>query len=225
MTETSLHAALKTWYAQPGDFIETIVDGYIIDIRRGDTLIEIQTRNFSSLRIKLEKLLAHYPVRLLHPIAAEKWIVHHENGSATRRRKSPKHGRTEHMFNELVYIPHLLNNSNFSLQILFTEEEETWVKAGGGSWRRKGWCIADRRLIGILGTQEFCTIDEYRNLVPANMPETFTTSDLARQAHLPHRLAQKMAYTLRTSEIIKVNRRVNRAYEYRLNQLEPDVGS
>jgi hypothetical protein len=224
MPETSLHAALKTWYAQPGDSIETLVDGYIIDIRRGDTLIEIQTRNFSSLRSKLEKLLAHYPVHLLYPIAMEKWIVHLENGKATQRRKSPKHGRTEQMFNELIYIPHLLNNSNFSLQILFTEEEETWLKDGNGSWRRKGWSIADRKLIGILGTQEFCTIDEYRSLVPVNLPETFTTSDLASHAQLPHRLAQKMAYTLRISEIIKVNRRVNRAYEYRLNQLEPDVG-
>jgi len=225
MPETSLHAALKTWYAQPGDCIETLVDGYVIDIRRGDTLIEIQTRNFSSLRPKLEKLLTHYPVHLLHPIAMEKWIVHLENGKATQRRKSPKHGRTEHLFNELVYIPHLLNNSNFSLQVLFTEEEEAWVKGGGGSWRRKGWRIADRRLIGILGTQEFCRIDEYRNLVPTNLPETFTTADLARHAQLPHRLAQKMAYTLRASEIIKVNRRVNRAYEYHLNQLEPDAGS
>jgi hypothetical protein len=225
MPETSLHAALKTWYAQPGDSAETLVDGYIIDIRRGDTLIEIQTRNFSSMRHKLEKLLAHYPVHLVHPIAVEKWIVHLENGKATQRRKSPKHGRTEHMFNELVYIPHLLNHPNFSLQILFTEEEETWVKDGGGSWRRKGWRIIDRKLIGILGTQEFCRIDEYRNLVPANLPETFTASDLARHAQLPRQLAQKMAYTLRASEIITVNRRVNRAYEYRLNQLEPDVGS
>jgi hypothetical protein len=223
MSETSLHAALKTWYAQPGDSIETLVDGYIIDIRRGDTLIEIQTKNFSSLRHKLEKLLAHYQVHLVHPIAAQKWIVHIEKGRATQRRKSPKHGRTEHMFNELVYIPHLLNNSNFSLHILFTEEEETWVNESGGSWRRKGWRIADRRLIGILSTQEFYRIDDYRDLVPTNLPETFTAADLARQARLPHRLAQKMAYTLRASEIIKVNRKVNRAYEYRLNQLETKV--
>jgi hypothetical protein len=223
MPETSLHAALKTWYAQPGDSIEALVDGYIIDIRRGDTLIEIQTRHFSSLRHKLEELLAHYPVHLVHPIASQKWIVHIENGIATRRRKSPKHGRTEHMFNELVYIPHPLNNSNFSLQILFTEEEETWVNESGGSWRRKGWRIADRRLIGILGTQEFYRINEYRDLMPTDLPETFTAADLARQAQLPHKLAQKMPYTLPASEIIKVNRRVNRAYEYSLNQREPKV--
>jgi hypothetical protein len=225
MAETSLHAALKTWYAQPGDSIETLVDGYIIDIRRGDTLIEIQTRHFSSLRHKLDRLLDHYPVLLVHPIAAEKWIVHLENGRATSRRKSPKHGRTEHMFNELVYIPHLLNNSNFSLKILFTEEEETWVNEIGGSWRRKGWRIADRRLISILHAQEFCNIDAYRRLIPTNLPETFTTADLARHTQLPNRLAQRMAYTLRVSGIIRVNRRVNRAYEYSLNQLEPHVGS
>jgi hypothetical protein len=223
MPETSLHAALKSWYAQPGDSIETLVDGYIIDIRRGDTLIEIQTRSFSSLRPKLEMLLAHYPVHLIHPIAVEKWIIHSANGRATQRRKSPKHGRSEHVFNELVYIPHLLNNSNFSLQILFTEEEEIWVNDGGGSWRRKGWRIADRRLISVVSSLEFFKIDEYRSFLPASLPEAFTTSDLARQARLPRRLAQKMAYTLRSSEIIKVTGRLNHAYAYRLNQLMPDV--
>jgi hypothetical protein len=59
--------------------------------------------------------------------------------------------------------------------------------------------------------------------MPTDLPETFTAADLARQAQLPHKLAQKMAYTLRASEIIKVNRRVNHAYEYRLNQREPKV--
>ncbi|MGH7006278.1 MAG: hypothetical protein ACREIP_20215, partial [Alphaproteobacteria bacterium] len=37
LRETDLHAALKRWYAQPGDEFETALDGYVIDIRRGAT--------------------------------------------------------------------------------------------------------------------------------------------------------------------------------------------
>ena len=51
MQEMALHAALKAWYAQPGDLLETKVDGYVVDIVRdgGAELIEIQTRNFSAI--------------------------------------------------------------------------------------------------------------------------------------------------------------------------------
>ncbi len=43
LRESGLHADLKRWYAQPGDEFEIALDGYVIDIRRGEYLIEIQT--------------------------------------------------------------------------------------------------------------------------------------------------------------------------------------
>src|SRR5512139_2470805 len=98
MAESSLHAAIKSWLAMPGDEIETLVDGYIIDIRRGDLLIEIQTRSFSSLRPKLEQLIPIYPVHIVHPIAVDRWIVREAEGREIKRRKSPRHGRAEHLF-------------------------------------------------------------------------------------------------------------------------------
>jgi len=50
LNEKSLHADLKKWYTQPGDQLEVPLDGYYIDIVRDDMLIEIQTRNFSSIK-------------------------------------------------------------------------------------------------------------------------------------------------------------------------------
>ena len=50
LNEKSLHAALKLWHAQPEDLIEVLVDGFTVDIVRGDLLIEIQTRNLSTIR-------------------------------------------------------------------------------------------------------------------------------------------------------------------------------
>jgi len=46
-----------------------------MDIVREAGLIEIQTRNLAALRRKLHALLQHHPVRLMYPIAQEKWIV------------------------------------------------------------------------------------------------------------------------------------------------------
>ena len=57
LNEKPLHEALKRWYAQAGDRLEVPVDGSVVDIVRGELLVEIQTRNFSAIRRKLEKLL------------------------------------------------------------------------------------------------------------------------------------------------------------------------
>lgn len=43
LNEGPLHAALKRWCARPGDRLEAVVDGYVIDIVRADLLLEIQT--------------------------------------------------------------------------------------------------------------------------------------------------------------------------------------
>ncbi len=72
LNEKPLHEALKRWYAQPGDSFEVPVDGFVADIVRGDLLIEIQTKNFSAIKRKLEKLLVRHPVRLVYPIPRAK---------------------------------------------------------------------------------------------------------------------------------------------------------
>lgn len=103
LNEKPLHASLKQWYARPGDRFEVSVDGFVIDIVRDDLLIEIQTRNFSSIKSKLTNLTHSHRVRLIYPIVQEKWIVRlATNGSASVRRKSPKRGRLEDLFWELV---------------------------------------------------------------------------------------------------------------------------
>ena len=73
--EKALHLALKQWYAQAGDELEAPRAGSIIDIVRGDLLIEIQTGNFTAIRRKLTRLARAHPVRLVYPIPQEKWII------------------------------------------------------------------------------------------------------------------------------------------------------
>ena len=139
--ERSLHSALKDWYAVPGDRLEAKVDGFHIDILRHKLLIEIQTSNFSSQRKKLTTLTGKHNVRLVFPIAKEKWIVRLSADGLTRlgRRKSPKKGHLLLLFEELVSIPSLMKVENFSLEVLLIQAEEVRCDDGQGSWRRKGW--------------------------------------------------------------------------------------
>ena len=206
LNEKALHAALKAWYACPGDRFEVEVDEYLVDIVRGDTLIEIQTGNFTSMKRKLLKLVPRHRVRLVHPIPREKWIVRLEkdSDSVLGRRRSPRRGSVEMVFDELVGIPTLIADENFSLEVLVTQEEEVRRKNGiHRAWRRKGWVVEERRLLDVLDRHVFQTPDDLVALVPQDIDNPFTTADLADALGIDRALAQRMAYCLRKMEAIR----------------------
>lgn len=205
LNEKPLHAALKDWYAQPQDRFEVEVDGYIVDIVRGDLLIEIQTGNFASIRQKLPALAERHPVRLVYPVAQEKWIVKVAAGGPSQlsRRKSPKRGGVEEVFRELVSFPALLTNPHFSLDVLLIHEEELRCHDATRAWRRRGWVTHERRLLKVVNRQRFETPQDMARLLPPTLDQPFTTSDLAAVMGRPRWLAQKMAYCLREIGVIE----------------------
>ncbi|MGC9467689.1 MAG: hypothetical protein ACP5HS_03795 [Anaerolineae bacterium] len=199
--EKSLHAALKAWYAGATGCVEVPVDGYIVDVVRGDLLIEIQTGNFSSIRDKLTALSEAHPVLLVYPIAQEKWLVKTPKPGSSKtkpsRRKSPKRGTAEEVFPELVSFPALLARPTFGVEIAFTQEEELRHYDKRRGWRTRGWVTDDRRLLDVVGTRRFATPADFASLLPGDLPIQFTTADLARATGRSRRFAQKMAYCLR----------------------------
>lgn len=204
LKERSLHANLKDWVAQPGDQREVKVDGYVIDLVRGDLLIEIQTRSFFPLKKKLTKLTETHPVLLVHPIPAERWITRlaADGETVIDRRKSPKRGHAAHIFSELVSIPHLIERENFTLHVLLISEEEIRCQDGKGSWRRKGVSIIDRRLIAVQQQITLATLDDFRAMLPTTLPDPFTVRDISRAIRQPTYIASKMVYCLRTMNVI-----------------------
>ena len=140
MSEKPLHATLKEWYAHPGDQLEAPVGDFIADIVRGDLLIEIQTASFASIKRKLLELTVHHPVRLVYPIARQKWIVKLAEDGHTQlsRRRSPKRGVVEDVFAELVSFPSLLASPNFSLEVSCSWLWAPWSVSFGITVRRRG---------------------------------------------------------------------------------------
>lgn len=203
MQEKSLHAALKAWYARPEDRLEVEVGGYVIDLVQDGLLVEIQTGNFSSIKKKLTALLPDHSVHLVHPIAQDRWINKiDKHGRSLSRRKSPKRGRIAHVFDQLVFIPHLLTHPNLSLEVILVQDEEVRCQDGKGSWRRRGWSILDRRLLDVVDRRVFASPADFLSVLPSNLPEDFTTADLAKGTGVSRRLAQKMAYCLKHIQVI-----------------------
>lgn len=205
LQEMSLHAALKSWYAEPGDSLEVPVSGYQIDIVRGPWLVEIQTANFTAIKIKLKTLLVDHKVRIVHPIALERWIkrVTRDNQFITRR-KSPKHGRFEDVFSELVRLPDLACHPNFFLEVLLIKEEVVWRDDGQGSWRRKGWSVADRRLLDVVDAIQLDEPEQYARFLPADLTRPFTNLELSEHLGLKRRLAERMTYCLRKMVLLEM---------------------
>jgi hypothetical protein len=208
LNEKPLHAALKEWYALPGDQLEVSVGGFVADIVRGDLLIEIQTRHLVAMKRKLHRLVDDHPLRLVHPIAAEKWIVRMgEDGEILGRRRSPHRGAVEHVFAELVSFPDLLGHPNFTLEVLLIREEEVRQRDASGerrNWRRKGWATQERRLLEVLSSHRLSCPEDAAGLLPAALPEPFTTRELATASGQPVWLSQKMAYCLRQMGMLSV---------------------
>jgi hypothetical protein len=205
LKEKPLHAALKRWYARPGDLIEAPVDGCIIDIVRGRQLIEIQTGSFAKIKGKLTRLVQTHPVRLVCPVASDKWIVKlaQDGCGILSRRKSPKHGSYEHVFHSLVSFPGLPSDPNLSVEVLLIQEDELRRYEEGLAWRRRGWVTQERRLIEVRDRRLFRTAADFAALLPANLPTPFTTADLASAMARPRRLAQRMAYCLREMGVLE----------------------
>lgn len=205
LLERSMHLSLKQRMAFHGDLIEQVVDEYVIDIVRGDLLIEIQTKSFSKIKNKLTHLLDQHRVLLLHPIPIKKFIVKSdENGEFINRRKSPKTGRIEDFFREAVYIPDLLINPNLSVKILMVNIDEYWVNDKKGSWRRQYWSIVDKKVTGVIKEMDFYGYEDYLHLLPQNIKQPFTNKDLASKLGISNSLAGKMSYTLRKMGILNL---------------------
>jgi hypothetical protein len=217
LNEKPLHAELKRALARPGDRAEVPVDGFTVDLVRGELLIEIQTRNLSAIRRKLGNLVERHPVRLLYPIVRENFIVRQSAGGRRTlgRRRSPVRGAMQSLFEEFVSVAALMSHPNFSLEVALVVAEEVRRCARGRCRARKGWTVVERRLVRIVDRRLFETPEDLLALVPEEVPELFTTLDLSEATGQPAWLAQKMAYSLRVMGAVAVEGKMGRHVLYR----------
>jgi hypothetical protein len=215
LNEGSLHAQLKDWYRRPGDLLEYPVGGYVIDIVRGERLVEIQTGGFAPLRSKLARLLDCHPVRLVVPVPLTRRIARlSPDGEVLSARRSPRQGRPQDVFARLVSLPTLLAHPRFELELLLTHEQEQRRHEPGRAFRRHGWVVAGRSLVSVEQSLLLTTPSDAAALLPP-LPEVFDTADLAAAVGCNRRLAQQITYCLRALDALEADGRRGRAVLYR----------
>ena len=179
------------------------MDGYIIDVVRGQELVEVQTGSFRPLRPKLERLLDFHPMRIVHPIAAERRLVRVDaEGKTVSSRRSPQKGKFLDVFEHLVSFPTLLTHPNFTLEVVLCRDE---LRRGPN--RQK-----IRYLVEILDRRELRNEQDAAAWLPPTA--TFTSSALALTLNCSRALAQRFLYCLKALEVITLARKEGRTPIY-----------
>jgi len=217
LNEKPLHAALKAWYSEEGDRFEVPMDGFVIDIVREQELIEIHTGPTSALKRKLTALIAKHPLRLVLPVAARKTIVRLDaDGDTIYTRQSPKREGVLHAFLRLVSLPDLLGDSNLSIDIVLTTQQE--LRRPRTTRRRKDWIVEERRLVEVVDCVSLHHPADFLAVIPSDLEEPFTTADLARALSHPRKVAQQIAYVLRRMHVLCVVGKQGNSILYRRNR-------
>lgn len=216
LNEAPLHASLKALYALPGDAQEVPIEGFVVDILRSDSIIEIQTGSFGNMKRKLSRLLKDYRIRVVYPVAHERWIVKLpvKKSDSETRRKSPRRQGLEAVFRELVSIAGLVAHPNFELEVLLIREEQVRRFDGNKSWRRKGWKVDERRLLEIVDRRVIRNPDDLLDMCGGIPEPEFTSAELAAANGWERRVATMAAYCLRHCGAIEQIGKRGNAYLY-----------
>lgn len=219
---TTLHQQLKLHYVDDESRHEVDLGDYRIDaIDDQDRLIEIQCASLLAIRDKIRKLTKKHQVVVVKPLAARKKLLKkaRRNGKVISSRYSPARQSFSYVFLELVHFTSAFPSPNLQLDVLLTEQEEIRVPPKKRTWRRKH-SVQDRRLVEVQDTISLkTTMDLWTNL-QADVPDVFTTADLASGSDMPRWLAQKAAWCFRKMKFFEVCGKRGNSIEYRL--ADPD---
>ncbi|MCR5324641.1 MAG: hypothetical protein K6E85_15400 [Lachnospiraceae bacterium] len=224
MGEKSVHAVLKNFYAPSKDTLEVAVNGYVADICDTNTnnIIEIQTRQFYSMKKKLKAFLPEFDVTIVYPLPVQKYVfnIDPETGSVITKRKSPKKRSIYDIFEEMYGIRDYLNDPNLHFKIVCLEAEEYRYKGLSEQHGRKTKILSDIVPVRIL---EEIDIYETRDLImflPEELGNEFTRTSLSAAAGISKALAGYVAALLYVTGLVtRDGTRSNREVVNRINQI------
>lgn len=226
--EKSLHSALKFYYEPDASLHEREAMGFVADILNEDGATEIQTRNLFAMKRKLEAYLPALPVTLVHPVIRSRRIIYMDpdTGELSRPRLSPKKGRTEDAFLELVHIREALNSPNLMIVLPLVDAEEYRIRDAGRKRRRGGSSPLKYELLptALIDETVIAEREDWLRFLPeallaGEQSAPFTVDELSKAAELPRRTASAMCAVLLAAGALE-RRRQGRSYFYSIGPAE-----
>ena len=191
LAEKTIHAVLKNYYAPDVTHHEKKLAGFVADAYTGKEIFEIQTRNFNTLRRKLDAFLPLCDVNIVYPVAHTKYLRYIDplTGEVTAPRKSPKRGSPYAIFPELYRIKPYLTNKNLHIHVTLLDVEEYRFLDGWSKDKHKGASKIDSIPLSLYKELTLNNPQDYPHLIPDNLPEQFTSKDFKTAAQINQPLA------------------------------------
>lgn len=220
LSEKTVHAVLKNYYEPDEEHQEIPVEGLVADIYNNGNIIEIQTAQFNRLRDKLARFLPYYEVTVVYPVPYNKWLIwiDESTGECLPKRKSPKTGTHYQIFVELYRIKTFLKNEHIHFKIVMLDIEEYRLLNGWSHNKKRGSSRYDRIPVKLASEYSIERIEDYMQFLPIDLPEEFTTSDLAKCARIPIGLARITLNVLTYTENVKRVGKTGNKILYRVNE-------
>lgn len=220
LSEKTVHAVLKNYYAPDEDMHEIPVENCVADIYTGTDIVEIQTRSFNRMRTKLDRFLPLYPVTIVYPIPFVKKLywIDEQSGEISGGRRSPVKGNPYMAFPELYKIKMYLKDPNLNIRLTFLNMEEYKLLNGWSRDKKKGSSRFDRIPVSIESEMEFTCPQDYLQLIPYELEEPFTAADFGRAVHIRKELAGTVIHILHYVEVIERDGKKGNAYLYRVKE-------
>ena len=216
LSEKTVHAVLKNYYAPDTDMHEIPIENFVADIFTGTEIIEIQTRSFQVMRRKLDAFLKIYPVTIVYPIPHIKWLswIDEKTGETSPKRKSPKTGNPYMAFIELYKIRPYLSNPNLHLKLALLDMEEYRLLNGWSRDKKKGSERYDR--IPVKFAEEVCIDrrEDYMQFVPIDLEDEFIVKDFAKAAMVHEDTARLSLNILNYLGVVRRVGKKGNAYVY-----------
>ncbi len=212
LKEKTLHKILKFYFEPHEHNHETKVGGYVADIVGETGIVEIQTRQFSKMRKKLEAFLPVCDVTVVYPVAQVKYLcwLDGETGEVSNKRKSPRQGRPYEIFDELYSIKYLLKEPKLHFCIVMLGMEECRNLNGWGKDKKRGSSRFDRVPTQIFEEILIGGTEDYHKLIPDDLPEEFSTKDFKKHGGLSQKGAQTALNVLHYVEAVtKIGKKGN----------------
>jgi hypothetical protein len=217
LKEKTIHSVLKYYYAPNSEYHEIKIGTYVADICVDGEIFEVQTRNFNTMRSKLEYFLDEHDVTIIYPVAHTKWLswLDMETGEIASRRKSPKTGTIYNIVPELYRIKMFINNPKLHFIISLIDVEETRYLNGWSRDKKRGSSRMDGIPVDIFDEVRIDCFKDYTVFLPETLPDEFTSKDLGKTAKIPQDMAGTLLNVLIETGTVSRVGKVGRSYLYR----------
>ncbi len=221
LREKTIHSVLKYYYAPDPIYHEIKIGPYVADICVDGEIFEVQTRNFNTMRSKLDFFLKEHDVTIIYPVAHKKWLswLDTETGELSPKRKSPKTGTFYQIIPELYKIKMFISNKKLHFIISLIDVEETRYLNGWGRNKKRGSSRMDGIPVDIFDEVRIDTSADYMIFLPDSLPGQFTSKDLAKAAKIQQKGAATLLNVLLETGIISRVGKTGNSYLYQKNEV------